>query len=346
MNLFKLLPGIPIIAVILFIFYLFYLILRPFLLVLIIAFIFSIFLNNIYGKLLVRVRKPWLAAFLSIFLLMAVIIPPVIFIVGNVVHEAGILVDVLQKDPAKLKSIEDSVINQLSSYGIPVSNLGFSLQEEAVGILKTVGKNLATTLIYAGSVFLNTFFVILTLFFFLIQKNKIKNYLLEAKIIPKRHLITLLNRTVELVNGIVRGNLIVVALQTFIATIGFLIFGLPAPILFGLAYGLFSLLPGIGVLLVWAPIAGVIFFTLGPLTAILFAGWFVISNLLMDYLVAPKIIGDHTKLHQLFILFAVVGGVQQFGIIGIILGPVVVALAFVVLDIYKELVEEAQKIKS
>lgn len=123
---------------------------------------------------------------------------------------------------------------------------------------------------------------------------------------------------------------------------GFLVFNVPAPILLGVVYRLLSLVPSIGVLLVWVPIAIVLFVNHGLFLTLLFISWFVLTNLAVDNLITPKIIGHHTKLHQLLIMFSVIGGIQQFGFIGIVLGPVIVALAFVVVAMYNELVEESK----
>ena len=134
-----------------------------------------------------------------------------------------------------------------------------------------------------------------------------------------------------------RGNLFVAGIQIVLGTLGFLMFGIPAPLLLGVLYGIFSLMPAIGAMLVWGPVAIILFFTHGPLVALLFAAWFVVTNFLLDNFVSPKIIGSQTKLHQLLIMFSVVGGVQQFGLVGVVLGPVIVALAFVAIEMYEEI---------
>lgn len=102
-------------------------------------------------------------------------------------------------------------------------------------------------------------------------------------------------------------------------------------------YGILSLVPAVGALLISIPSAVAIFFLHGPVTALFFIGYFAVTNMIVDNVIAPKIIGNQTKLHQLLIMFSVVGGIQQFGFIGIVLGPVTVALAFVAIEIYKEL---------
>ncbi len=286
-------------------------------------------------------KKKALAAALSLFLLLLCILLPVSFILGSVVREARGLVDMLQENPSLLSDTQNAITKQLQSYGLPVDAAQLNLQEEAVGLLIGVIQNIGSHLLYAGSIFLNTFFVLITTFFFLIQKKRISTYLMNVAIIPRHYFIQLQERIAELVNGVVRGNLLVVAIQIVIGTTGFLIFGVPAPILLGVLYGLLSLLPAIGVALVWVPVAIIIFVSHGLPTTILFIIWFVLTNLAVDNFIAPKIIGSKTKLHQLLIMFSVVGGVQQFGLIGVVLGPVIVALAFVAIGMYKELIEES-----
>lgn len=342
MHYFKFLPGVTTTALILLILYLSYLVLKPFLFVVVIAFIFSIFLNPVYEWFLARMKKKAVAAALSLLLLLLFVLLPVLFILGNIVQEARGLLDILRGNPTLLNDIQNVVTKQLQSYGFTIDTAQFRLQEEAVDFLKTLMQNIGSSLLYAGSIFLNTFFVLITTFFLLIQKKRIYTYLINLQVIPQHYFIQLQMRIVELVNGIVRGNLLVVALQIVIGIIGFAVFGLPAPILLGLLYGLLSLLPAIGVLLVWVPVAIILFINHGLLITILFIAWFVLTNLAVDNFIAPKIIGSQTKLHQLLIMFSVVGGMQQFGFIGVVLGPVIVALAFVAIGMYKELVEESR----
>lgn len=342
MHYFKFLPGVTTTALILLILYLSYLVLKPFLFVVVIAFIFSIFLNPVYEWFLARMKKKAVAAALSLLLLLLFVLLPVLFILGNIVQEARGLLDILRGTPTLLNDIQNVVTKQLQSYGFTIDTAQFRLQKEAVDFLKTLMQNIGSSLLYAGSIFLNTFFVLITTFFLLIQKKRIHTYLINLQAIPQHYFIQLQMRIVELINGIVRGNLLVVALQIVIGIIGFAVFGLPAPILLGLLYGLLSLLPAIGVLLVWVPVAIILFINHGLLITILFISWFVLTNLAVDNFIAPKIIGSQTKLHQLLIMFSVVGGMQQFGFIGVVLGPVIVALAFVAIGMYKELVEESR----
>ena len=273
---FRFLPGITTAVVILFILYLSFLVLKPFLFVIVLAFIFSIFLNPVYEWLVLRIRKKALSALVSIFLLLLCILLPLSFVLGAIVQEAGSLLELLQKNPTIFVDIQNTLTKQLQNFGFPPYLTQLNLQNEAVGILKTIIQNIGTSLFFAGSVFLNTFFVLITTFFFLIRKKAINDYFMNLEILPHHYFVQLKERTIEVVNGIVRGNLLVVLVQIAIGTIGFFMFGVSTPILLGVLYGLFSLLPGIGVLMVWLPISIILFLSNGLIFAILFVLWFVL----------------------------------------------------------------------
>src|SRR3989344_1117954 len=176
MSYFKFLPGITTAIVILLILYLTYLVLRPFIFVIVIAFIFSIFLNPLYEWLLVRTKKKTLSAALSLFLLLLGIILPFSFILGAIVQEARGLLHVLQENPTLLADIQKTITGELQSFGIPSYLVQFDLQKEVVEFLKTIVQNIGASLLYAGSIFLNTILVLIATFFFLIQKKRINTY--------------------------------------------------------------------------------------------------------------------------------------------------------------------------
>jgi predicted PurR-regulated permease PerM len=48
----------------------------------------------------------------------------------------------------------------------------------------------------------------------------------------------------------------------------------------------------------------------------------------------PKLVGNQTKLHELFIFFSVLGGISVFGLLGIVLGPVVLAITLGLLETF------------
>lgn len=115
--------------------------------------------------------------------------------------------------------------------------------------------------------------------------------------------------------------------QGFVATIGFLLAGVPAPLLLGLATFLLSLIP-VGPPLIWGSAAFWLFYqgSAGWGVFMLLWGFFLISG--VDNVVKPLLISRGSSLPFLLVLLGVMGGVLAFGFVGIFIGPTLLAVGF------------------
>ena len=134
------------------------------------------------------------------------------------------------------------------------------------------------------------------------------------------------------------GEVAISVLEGIVASIGFYFLGVQSPLIWGIVIGLFALLPGIGPTFVWAPMA-LVFFLLGDTTrAILVTlfGFFILS-LLFDTVLRTKILGMKGHIHPIIILIGVLGGLSAFGFIGLIIGPLILVLLELIVEIYMEM---------
>ena len=103
--------------------------------------------------------------------------------------------------------------------------------------------------------------------------------------------------------------------------------GLPAPVFWGAVMAFFSIFPILGSFVVWLPVA-LTFAVQGQwLRALLLTGWGVIIINPVDNLLVPVLVGRTLRLHTLLIFFAIIGGLAAFGASGVVLGPLIVAVA-------------------
>jgi predicted PurR-regulated permease PerM len=123
--------------------------------------------------------------------------------------------------------------------------------------------------------------------------------------------------------------------QGLLATLGFWITGVPYPVFFGAATAVASLVPVVGAALVWLP-AGIVMILLGhPVRGALELVWgSVIVAIVSDYVIRPRLVSGGGHLPQLVTFAALLGGVQVFGLKGLIVGPVLMALAVATLRLY------------
>jgi predicted PurR-regulated permease PerM len=123
------------------------------------------------------------------------------------------------------------------------------------------------------------------------------------------------------------GNVAGAMVQGVLAGIGFALCGVGQPIVWGAVLGVVSFIPVVGTMLVWIP-ASVGLLTSGHLLRALFlVAWsLVLVMAANDYFVKPRLVGRGGSAHPLLMLVALIGGILVFGIAGLIVGPVTMAL--------------------
>jgi predicted PurR-regulated permease PerM len=123
--------------------------------------------------------------------------------------------------------------------------------------------------------------------------------------------------------------------QGLLATFGYWITGSPEPVFFGIATALASLVPGIGTLLVWVPLGVFMIVTghVGRGFAELLWGTFVVIGF-SDYVLRPRLLGGDHEMPTLVTFVALFGGVEVFGLKGLVVGPIVMSIAVATLRLY------------
>jgi predicted PurR-regulated permease PerM len=179
------------------------------------------------------------------------------------------------------------------------------------------------------------FFISLYIFFFLLlDGKKLVNFIKDIMAMKPSYEKYMTETLKDTVNGVVFGSLVIAVIQGFLAGIGYwLIGGVGAGVLLGVLTAFAALIPNIGTLIVWAPVSvfvfmrGIIQDTGSDIVRgiLLFAyGALFISTI--DNILKPKIIGDRAKIHPVVVLLGVLGGLKFMGFIGVMVGPLILAL--------------------
>jgi predicted PurR-regulated permease PerM len=131
------------------------------------------------------------------------------------------------------------------------------------------------------------------------------------------------------------GTVVTGLVQGALATIGYAIAGVPEPLFFGAATAFASLVPAVGTMLVWVP-AGVVLILMGhPARGILELVWGALLVVaLSDYVIRPRLVGSESEVPTLVTFAALFGGLEVFGLKGLIVGPVLMSIAVSVLRLY------------
>jgi predicted PurR-regulated permease PerM len=96
------------------------------------------------------------------------------------------------------------------------------------------------------------------------------------------------------------------------------------------------MIPMAGAFLVWAPAALYLAVTGAYLQAIVLVAWGIVVIGSIDNFLSPRLVGKRARLHELLIFFAVLGGLQVFGVLGLVLGPVVVAITLALIEMARQ----------
>jgi predicted PurR-regulated permease PerM len=144
----------------------------------------------------------------------------------------------------------------------------------------------------------------------------------------------LLNRFTSVTRATIKGTLIIGLMQGSICGVAFAIAGIEGPVFWGSLMAVMSIIPAFGTAIIWFP-ALLILALAGD-----FSGVIVLAILCgavagnLDNIVRPRLVGKDTEMHDLFVLFGTLGGLSMFGLLGIIIGPIVTALFITIWEIY------------
>ncbi len=185
-------------------------------------------------------------------------------------------------------------------------------------------------------VLLNIFLMVILVFIFLKDGERIYNFLYTIAPLERKNKALIFGQVNDTFAAVIRGQLLTSFVQAAAAGIIFLLLDIPTPLLFAGLTFLLSMIPVLGAPTVWVPL--VVYLYLQHLyvkAAILFIlGIGFIS--LIDNVLKPAIIGEKMRLPYFLLFFGMMGGIKVYGLMGIFLAPVVLSLFFALIRIYRE----------
>jgi predicted PurR-regulated permease PerM len=138
----------------------------------------------------------------------------------------------------------------------------------------------------------------------------------------------------ELIFASVTTSLVIAAVQGIICGGAFAIVGLSSAIFWGVVMGFLSLLPVVGAWPIWIPAVIWQFSTGHAIRAIMLIAICGALGATIDNVLRPVLLGGRASLNGLLVFISVLGGIAVFGVLGVVLGPIVVATAVGILDVY------------
>lgn len=317
--------------------------LRPFLQSIFVAALFAALFSPLYRRILGRIGdRRAIASLLTLMVVMLFIFVPFVLVFGAVLAQA---VDVAE-------SVRPWVQTQLNTPGtvsgwlesIPFWDVIAPYRDQALARLGDVATSVsgwAVGLVQSAtlgtlSALVSGLIVLYTMFFFLMDGDRLLYYMLYYLPLDDEDETKLLARFMSVTRATLKGTAVIGLLQGGLAGSALYFAGVPSALFWAVVMMFLSVVPGIGTALIWVPATIWLFVQGDTTTAVVVLVFNSIVVGTVDNLVRPRLVGNDTQLHDLMIFFSTLGGLLVFGFMGFVIGPIIAALFVTVWELYGE----------
>ncbi|HKP96966.1 MAG TPA: AI-2E family transporter [Fibrobacteria bacterium] len=318
--------------------------LQNFLMVLVLAAVFTGLTYPVYAWFLAKVRKPPIAALLTLLSVLLVLVLPLIAVgtiayqeavgfFGNLDvntwrgHLEGAIQSVRDRFPSLLQKVNTENLTGMAISGVQ-NGFQFALKHSA-----DISLSLANNV-------LNFFLMLFVMFYFYLDGKRILERLIRWSPLKDEYERILIEKFLSVSKGTLKGILVIGVIQGILGAILFWAVGLSSPVFLGTLMVFASIIPAVGTAGIWGPAAAFLLFEgrWGAALAVVFTGAVVIGS--VDNFVRPILVGKDIKMHDLLVLLSTLGGLAVFGLTGLIIGPIIASMFLSIWNIFEEVFAE------
>lgn len=326
-------------------FYLFYGLIIPFFSPICWAAVFVIIFFPIYEKLLKIIKSKGATALLMCFLIVILIIGPIAYLFGALVSEAagavtkvnemiktGEMDKFLAFDLPWLESTKEKLKDYYDFSEIKTEQMIRKATESISGIVLNQTRELISNLTRMIFYFV---LMIFTMYYFFRDGEQLIHKLRRLMPLTENQISVTFNKLHDVIQATMYGGVVVALLQGLLGGIMFAVMGIPSAVFWGAIMAFLSIIPFVGAFIIFIP-AGLILIIGGSYfkgIAIIVIGSLVISQ--ADNIIRPLLIAGKAAMHPLLLFFTLMGGVYMFGLLGIVLGPLIGAVFVTLITIFE-----------
>ncbi len=309
------------------------LILKPVAISIIFGILLAYIFFPIHKRLLLKIKRENLSAFLVCILLLLIVLIPVVLILSSIINQIVQVYISLQNVDFAFSLRETFPLLFSSELS---SNLANSLNSIISKTISYFITKFSGFILDIPIMVLQFFIVIFVFFFGLRDGKKAVEYVRSLSPFKKETAKRFFRQFKDITNSVLLGQLVVGVIQGIIAGIGYYIFGVPYALFLTLLTMFVGIIPLIGPWLVWIPVDIYLFLTgrTGTAFGLLIYGIIAISWL--DTLIRPLIVSKKTEINSAIVIIGMIGGLFVFGVLGLILGPLILGYVLLVIDIYRK----------
>lgn len=335
--------------------YILFFVFKPYLWALFLAILFYVTTRKIHKKLKVflGVKFGALSPYIMVITMLACVFVPAYLILSTIIRESLNLVSYIRNQLSE-ESIVALLLNSpyLSDFftdteffwiklpGLYREYIGRHMDvlnlDSIYSLLKNSSSFLLGSFEIPGTILFNGFFTFILLFFLYKEGNRMEHAIFNNLPFPQEIEKRLGRRIEEAVRTVVVGNMLISLMQGVLIYFLLLFTDVSNKFLLSSIATIFSLIPVIGTSVIWFPVG----IYLGLVqnawtTGILFMIGGASAYLILENFVKPKILDKKLKTHPFLIFLSLIGGLQEFGVAGIIVGPMALTLVIILWDFWK-----------
>jgi len=307
-------------------------ILKPILVSIIMALILAFVFAPVYDRINSKIKNKNLSSALILVLIVLLIVVPIWSLTPLLMRQS---IEIFRSAQGidfvtPLKSLFPGLF---SSEEMSIE-VGYAISSITTKAIDAIITSLTRLIVNLPIILLHISVVFFVLFFVIRDKETVVDYVKSLLPFSKEVERKLFEQSKGITSSIIYGQFIIGILQGIIVGLGIFIFGISNPLFLTILAVLFGVLPIIGTSIVWIPIA-IYLFSSGRF----FSAWGIIAFGLIssnvDNILRPMIVSRKTNINTGILLTSMIGGLFFFGILGLILGPLIISYLFVIIELYR-----------
>jgi predicted PurR-regulated permease PerM len=307
--------------------------LKPIIMAIILGIILAFIFTPVYDFVFKYIKRKNITALLMCFLLIGLIVVPLWYVFPVAINQS-IKFYMNSQDldfVTPLKTIFPSIFESEKFS----NEIGLALHSFVTKTTSSLMNSLSNVILNFPTLFLKLLVTFFTFFFVLRDKEDIIEYIKSLMPFSKEVEKRLFKSSKDLTISILYGQVLLGMIQGITAGIGFFIFGVPNALLLTIIAAVAGIFPIIGSVIVWVPVAIYLFISGNTVSALGVVMFGLIASVI-EALFKPIFISRRAKMNVSLVLFGMVGGILFFGLLGIILGPLILAYLFIVIEAYRD----------
>lgn len=293
------------------------------------AFFGAIILAYIFYPLNKKLRKrgfsPRTSSLIILIVSLIIVIIPVIFIINGLIKQIAYL-------PGQIEKIREirNRINEISPFDIEV-NINQVINQLTSILTRSITPIFNNIL----NAFIILFLLFFLLYYLLLYSDEIKEIIRKYLPFDDKTNTQIINQFKQVTNSTVIGTFFIAIVQGFLLGVNFFLLGIPGAIFWGFVAAILSFIPVVGPPIIWIPAVVILFLSdeISKGVVLVIVGLMIST---IDNILRPVINQKYGSIHPVISIIGIFIGISQFGIVGIFIGPLIVAYLILFWRIYRE----------